>query len=466
MVVYIVYSLNLVAMKSLLPSLFFLLLSNGLLAQDTIRFQLCAELWKDNRPIKGAVLSFQPINPSFPYSPQVFLLDSSQSCVDMTVVLSDYLPGTTFEYSAAVPDTGYLNGVSVIDLCKISQHILGINPLPSPYSIVAADANRSGSVNTFDIVELRKLILGVYMSLPNNSAWRFIADYCMFPNPNNPFQQPCFSGITSTELAALNNDTAKVVGIKIGDVDGDASLNGAPYFPPIVTDSITLVLPQGQLSAGVPTAIPVKFDKNFDLGSLQAQFFLDPSLARYDSISDGKINVFSPTSAAYDTLSGALRFSASGYFNFFVPADTALFYIHLTPLQSANLTTVLKVVHDDPDMMTFAVGSNCGLYYTIGSTYHGFVSTHSPELQGLRVQVPSPNPFVNQTSLVVELENAETALLEVFDLSGRILYSQEKNLPSGVNCWEIPGPALVPGSLGIWRLRIGAQMVTGKLVRR
>jgi len=71
-----------------------------------------------------------------------------------------------------------INGVNVLDLALISAHILGIAPLASPFQLVAADANNSGSVSTIDIVELRKLILGIYQELPNNSSWRYIPDYC------------------------------------------------------------------------------------------------------------------------------------------------------------------------------------------------------------------------------------------------------------------------------------------------
>lgn len=78
-----------------------------------------------------------------------------------------------------------LNGVTTGDLVSISKHILGIQPLESPYQLIAADANNSGSVTTFDIVELRKLILGIYQQLPNNSSWRFVPDYC--------FKDPAFA---------------------------------------------------------------------------------------------------------------------------------------------------------------------------------------------------------------------------------------------------------------------------------
>ena len=453
-------------MKSFFPAFLLLLLSQAMLAQDTIRFQLCSELWKDARPIKGTTLTFQPINPSFPYSPMVFALDSSQHCADVTVVLSEYLPGTTFIYSASLPDTGYLNGVSVVDLCKIAQHITGINPLPSPYALLAADANQSGSITTFDIVELRKLIYGIYSSLPTNTAWKFIADYCNFPNPGNPFQGACQSGISSTELAALDGGISRVLGIKIGDVDGDARLNGEPYVPPIVSDSLTMLLTQGQVSTGVPVAIPIKFDKNFTLGSLQAKFFLDPALMRYDSISGGLINVVSPNVAHYDTLTGQLKFATGGYFDLLVTAGVPLFYIHFTPLQVADVSDVLKLAQGDPNYRNFAIGDDCALYYTIGASYSGSLLSHSPHWQGLRVHPPSPNPFDEHTFLEIELESNETALLEVLDLTGRIVYSAEKNLSAGNYRWEIPAYAVAPGSLAVWRLQVGERMVAGKLVRK
>lgn len=71
-----------------------------------------------------------------------------------------------------------LNGVTTVDLLQISSHILGIQSFESPFQLIAADANNSGSVTTFDIVEIRKLILGVYDLLPNNNSWRYIPQYC------------------------------------------------------------------------------------------------------------------------------------------------------------------------------------------------------------------------------------------------------------------------------------------------
>ncbi len=448
-------------MKRIFLPLAFCVLAFSAIAQDTIRFQLCAELWKDNRPVKGASLDFQSTSgPGF-----TFMLDASQHCAEVTLVTSNYPSDARFSYYASLPDTGYLNGVSSVDLCKISQHILGVNPLPSPYAMVAADANKSGSITTFDIVELRKLILGIYTTLPNNTSWRFVTDYCVLSNPNNPFSGNCASNISLSELAALNGDTAKVFVIKVGDVDGDVALNGESYTSPIVVDSLTLLLPQGQLMAGVPVTIPVKLDKGLLLGSLQAQFFLDPNLVQYDSISEGALGGFFSGVTYYDAQTGRLKLVASGYSNYFIPAGTPLFYIHLTPLQTVDLTSAVMVIQDDPNLRTFAIGNDCVQYFDIGSAYSGFVSTHTPELGGLRVLAPSPNPFGEQTTLEIELENPEKAFLEVIDLDGRILFSATKNLATGISRWEIPGSAMPAGSFAIWRLRVAGQMAAGKLMR-
>ncbi len=451
-------------MKSLFLAFLFLSLANVTLAQDTIHFQLCAELWKDARPIKGATLTFQPTS-GLGFS---FLLDTSRHCADVAVVPSNYPPDTRFSYSASLPDTNHLNGVNIVDICMVANHVLGLIPLPSPYSMVAADVNKSLSISTLDVIESRKLIFGIYKEFPNNTAWHFISDYCEFPNPSNPFQAPCPPDISLADLSALDGDTAKVFGIKIGDVDGDAGLNGKPFVHPIITDSLTLLLPEGPVLAGSSVSVPVSLDKDFLFGGLQFHFFLDPALAQFESLSSGEIFIANQGQGyGFYNQEGSLRISilSSTSSGQNILAGQPLFFIHLSPLQNVDLKDILKVVTSDPNAQTFAIGEYCQGYYKVGAAYSGFVPTNSPELKGLRVQPPSPNPFGEQTFLEIELESTESAVLEVVDLTGRIVFSEEKNLPSGVSRWEIPGSVLADGSLGIWRLRVVGQMVAGKITR-
>ncbi|MCC7245490.1 MAG: trypsin-like peptidase domain-containing protein [Saprospiraceae bacterium] len=120
-------------------------------------------------------------------------------------------------------DTIDLNGVSTFDLVLTSKHILSIEPLDSPWKIIAADVNQSGSVTTFDIVESRKVLLGINAAFPNNTSWRFLPAATTFSNPGNPFA----SGLPQSTIFIPNlqgpHTNANFKGIKVGDVNNSAT---------------------------------------------------------------------------------------------------------------------------------------------------------------------------------------------------------------------------------------------------
>lgn len=94
-----------------------------------------------------------------------------------------------------------------------------------------------------------------------------------------------------------------------------------------------------------------------------------------------------------------------------------------------------------------------------------FPHTHQNSTDG-GFSRPFSNPFTDQTILELELESAETAILEVTDLMGRLVFSEQKELPTGTYRWEIPASAVATGGFSIWRVRVGGQMVSGKLARQ
>ncbi|MBL7776013.1 MAG: hypothetical protein JNK89_08425, partial [Saprospiraceae bacterium] len=121
-------------------------------------------------------------------------------------------------------DNDPLNGVSTYDLALINKHILGNTAFTNPYQMIAADINGSRSITTYDIVELRKLILGIYTEFPSNTSWRFIDKTYQFPNPSNPFQEifPETKQIANLQSNQVGED---FVAVKVGDVNGNAVTN-------------------------------------------------------------------------------------------------------------------------------------------------------------------------------------------------------------------------------------------------
>lgn len=124
-------------------------------------------------------------------------------------------------YLSLERDGDYLNGVSTLDQVIIHKHILKLESLGSGGRVLAADVNFDQKVNVFDLVVLRLLILGVYNEFPESSSWHFIY------NPPDSFDDNPFNSIVNEIVIRPqpNENTFDFLGIKIGDVTGNAIPN-------------------------------------------------------------------------------------------------------------------------------------------------------------------------------------------------------------------------------------------------
>jgi len=123
-------------------------------------------------------------------------------------------------------DTSDVNGVSTFDLSTINKHVLGIESLDSPWKIIAADANGSNSVTTIDIVEARKIILGINPAFPANTSWRFFPANASFGNPADPFSGGLPAGNIPITNLQQNTTGINFKGVKIADVNNNAQPGG------------------------------------------------------------------------------------------------------------------------------------------------------------------------------------------------------------------------------------------------
>lgn len=131
-------------------------------------------------------------------------------------------PGGDYRLTASKTDEPP-NGVSTFDLILIQKHILGQSLLDSPYKMIAADVNQSGSISVLDLIQLQKLILNLETNLTEEQSWRFVpADY-PFPDPGNPWEE-AFPESIYVEDVNRSLD-ASFIGIKVGDVNNSVLLN-------------------------------------------------------------------------------------------------------------------------------------------------------------------------------------------------------------------------------------------------
>ncbi|MBL7806436.1 MAG: T9SS type A sorting domain-containing protein [Saprospiraceae bacterium] len=222
---------------------------------------LCVRSGCNNEPMPG--ISYSPLILPFP---PVEVTDSNGCGVI-------YIPPGISAVIAIEKDDAPANGVNTLDMLRISQHITGVQPIMNPYLLIAADANKSGSITTFDIIEFQKLIKGLYTELPNNTSWRFVDGSFQFPNPLNPFMT-AFPEIINISDEEELPDSILVYGVKIGDIDCSATLDS---LGPVDYPDANLVIKDTLLQAGQVYEMPIYMGSGGQWGGYQFALSFDPS---------------------------------------------------------------------------------------------------------------------------------------------------------------------------------------------
>ena len=348
-----------------------------------------------------------------------------------------------------------LNGVTTYDLVLISKHILGSEPLNTPYKMISADANKSGSITTFDIVELRKLILGIYDTLPNNQSWRFIDRSFTFPNYQNPFQTDLPDTLTVDEWNCT--DAYYFTGVKIGDVNNTAIPNVTVQTPVESRAPSFLAFPDMELRAGEIIEIPIHTTDKANWLGLQFSLDYDPELIDMETIESPALPDFDQSNWAQPQ-PGRINLSWSAAQTVSILPSSELLRLRIKARSDVRLSDVFK---------TPVISSLSAEAYDAAGNAHSlhFVFSEKEAGEAIRIFSAQPNPTTAGVSLPIQLSQAENLQLEVRDLTGRLIWSNKLYLDMGSHALEIPANALPQAGVYIWHLKAGQSFKTGKITK-
>lgn len=337
-----------------------------------------------------------------------------------------------YSFSNAVPmhsdytitptkDDNPLNGVTTYDLVLISKHILGSEPFDSPYKMIAADANRSGSITNFDIVELRKLILGVYTELPSNDSWRFVDNAFVFPNPFNPFQTGFPESKTVADIQA-NAMSDNFVAVKVGDVNGTAIANSLMSTDDRSSGALLFDVEDRNVKSS--EVFEVKFKASEKVAGYQFTLnFNDLDIMDIipgPGMKSANFATFAHENAITTSFDGAQQ----GEFTLKFKAKKAGELSKMIGVSSRITKAEAYVQGDGASSSANKLDIAIRFNGKEGSTISGV---------GFELYQNQPNPFVNRTLVGFHLPEATTATLSVFDQSGRLVFRQQGDFPKGYN---------------------------------
>lgn len=345
-----------------------------------------------------------------------------------------------------------LNGVSTYDLVLISRHILGAVPFDSPYKIIAGDANRSGSLTSFDILELRKLILGIYPTLPNAPSWRFVDKNFQFPNPYNPFQTPFPETVERINWSGYP-DQFDFIGIKVGDVNNTALPNAQVAAPPRAP--FVLLVPPMHLAPGEVAEIPVHLSAYAEWPGFQLHLAYDPALVSIENIKSEVLPGFGAENWA-QSAPGKLTLSWSDAEALRLLPQAPLITLRVRAHVAGTLSERLFA-----DARSEAYSEDGEVIPLV------FMAETEKNTAAIRVFPVQPHPVRSNAVLpVYSGEPVPAARLDLRNSGGQSCWNADYDLQEGLHHLEIPEAAMPAPGLYFWTFRAGTFQQSGKLVKR
>ncbi|GAB4252666.1 MAG: hypothetical protein Kow0027_17490 [Saprospiraceae bacterium] len=340
-------------------------------------------------------------------------------------------------------DDDPVNGVSTFDLVKISRHILGVELLDSPYKIIAADANRSKSVTSFDLVELRRLILSIYTELPQNTSWRFVPKDFSFPNPANPFETDFPEVININNLPA-NVSSADFVAIKVGDVNGSAAANNLQSIEERnFAGELLFELPDERFAAGEVIEVPFRA-KDFAVSGFQFSLYFDADQLEFIELKPG---LAAPSNFGFTQAErGIIPVSWNESKTVKVDDGTELFTLRFRSLRNGSLRNVLNIQHQPTPAEAYAESNGQLELLDVNLVFANGLQT-APELYA-----NVPNPFRKNTTISFFLPENTTATLTFIDASGRPVKVIQQDYDSGTHELTVTKDEL--GGAGVYYYRL------------
>lgn len=210
---------------------------------------------------------------------------------------------------AALRDTSdFRNGVTTYDVLLGALHILGTQPFSSPWQTIACDVNGSGNLTVSDLLEMRDLILHGRHNFSGGQSWRFVNRDFTFDGVLDPFGDLAAASQINVPNMGETRDVF-FVGIKMGDLNGTAQLNGAAPLDDRNANPVVLTvngLPK-TLKPGKSYSAQLTAAEMGQMLSLQGELVYDGDYVFIEQISSP---VFSQQNFANEA--GSLRFSWNG----------------------------------------------------------------------------------------------------------------------------------------------------------
>lgn len=349
-----------------------------------------------------------------------------------------------------------LNGISTLDMIKLQRHILGQEPLNSPYKLIAADLDGSHKITTNDFLILKKLILHQIAEIPGQESWKFIPKSYVFPYPNNPWYETYPEKFKDDKVMKQNMDV-DFIGIKMGDLNNTATATNfnnnetRSQWAPMNFYTNDKIIQADQLSE-----IIIRSNQAQNLESCQFTLELSDGV-KVESIEPLFTDEATDQILNYDKESNKIHFSWYDLKSRHFSENEAIFKIKLKSSESLQLSALLKM--SDADNFPEALTDKNEILRPELS-----IVKKEENKEGFALFQNRPNPFNKQTTIRFQLPESGAATIRVYDITGKTLVEKHVNLPAGFHEIMIDSHVLNGAGVYLYSLETEKQRAVARMI--
>lgn len=345
-----------------------------------------------------------------------------------------------------------LNGVTTKDLVFIQRHILGIDEFDSPYELIAADINNSASISAKDLVELRKMILGINTEFPNNDSWRFVNEKYQFPDPRSPWnfeQEIAYLNISKNEM------DANFVGIKVGDVNGSVESSYGQGTQSRYNPELPVFMSEKVATDAGYTQLAFSLQEELDIASMQFTLVFDPTVFTYEKINTGALDITEGMVNESLAREGIITLSWSDPNGIKLSEGQAMFYLAGNKMGSAMPNMAITSSVTTAEAYSLTEGDfDLKLILDNSLTSNG----------GFELYQNTPNPFTGETVIRYALPAMADVRISFFDLSGKVILYRELTGNAGINEMTITADQFSTQGVIYYRLETEGYTATKRMI--
>ncbi len=345
-------------------------------------------------------------------------------------------------------------GVSTLDIVLIQRHVLGLSELDSPFKMIAADVNADNKISASDLVQIRKLVLGLNAEFPDNTSWRFVDKQFDFMDDSDPFLGP----IQEKYLIEYfdNNMNIDFVGVKIGDVNSsiDLDFNKSKNSSERYSSSIDLTYKNNRFSKDEIFSIPFYVNEGgIMLGGFQIS--LDLNKLEFINITSGQINLLKEH-VYFDNNILNISWNSSGDL-VKIDSDSPIFWLEVQASESGYLKKNIEEINE-------VMKSEIYFGDQLQVADLNLASRSNQAFSGFKVEQNKPNPFRSLTQISFELPYKGEVEIRIFDLSGKRLYSNKIVGDKGFNSFSIHKNEINSRGVLSYQLKFEDMVQTKKMI--